>query len=267
MINFCRASIPVVEPEADRGIHRQYAIDHAAWLWHPDAAVDELFAARFTLGVDLPEAVCMRLHISADQRFEWFIDGRRMGMGPDRGDLDHWSFHSYDVDLPAGAHEIAADVWWLGGLAPVAQVTRRGGFVFAVEDAALAERFNTGVAPWRVRRIKNWSFARKAMQTYHVIGPQQTIDARQPRYGEPTEPKAVAPPVQDNTTGVMPDHWRLYPSPLPEMMHQPRPGAAVCAAGAGEPDEITPVREADTATERLSDWRALLEDGKPLTVP
>jgi len=267
MITAHRIALPVVEPEADRGIHRQYAIDHAAWLWHPDAAVDDIFVARFTLEVDLPEALHIRLHVSADQRFEWFIDGQRIGMGPDRGDLDHWSFHSYDIELPAGAHEIAADVWWLGELAPVAQHSGRGGFVFAAEDPALADRFNTGVAPWRVRRVQNWAFTTKPMHAYHVIGPQQTIDGTRPRHGEAVEPMTVAPPVNDSPTGVMIDHWRLYPSPLPDMLHQPGPGATPRAAGPGEPDDTTAVRASDTAEDRLRDWRALLEEGQPLTVP
>jgi len=267
MIHVQRTHIPVVEPEADRGIHRQYAIDYAAWLWHPEVAADELFAARFTLEVDLPEAMRVRLHISADQRFEWYIDGRRIGMGPDRGDLDHWSFHSYDVELPAGAHEIAADVWWLGEMAPVAQTSRRGGFVFAAEEAAPAERFNTGVAPWQVRRIANWAFAGKAMETCHIIGPQQTIDGRQPRYGAKIKPTIVAPPVKDNLYGEVSNHWRLYPSPLPDMMNQPRPGAVLHAAGSGEPDDTTPIRENDVADDRLRDWRALIDEDESLTVP
>ncbi len=267
MIAFQRIQVPVVQPEADRGVHPQYAIDAAAWLWHPQAAVDQTIALRFTLAVDLSEPLRVRLHLSADQRFEWSIDGQRIGMGPDRGDPDHWSFHSYDVELPAGAHEIAADVWWLGEMAPVAQMSLRGGFVLAVEDAALAERFNTGVAPWRVQRIGNWAFTRKPMQGYHVIGPAQTIDGREPRHDEPVTPVVVAPPVDGNFTGIIHDHWRLCPSPLPDMMSITRPPSLVRAAGEGVPGEHAAVTDADTAAPRLGPWQALLDHAEALTVP
>jgi len=272
MVQAQRVAIPVVKPHADRGILSQYALDRAAWVWHPDAVDGQLAVVRFTLAVDLPGELTTRVHLSADQRFEWFVDGQRIGMGPDRSDLAHWSFHSYDLALSAGRHEIVVVAWWLGGLAPVAQVGWRAGFVFAAQDAAMAEVFDTGRAPWRVQRSANQSFARKPMPgQYHVIGPQQTIDGARPAWGDAVEPVVVGPGVAGNGTGIMAEGWRLWPSALPGMVDEPRRAAAVRAAGVCEQGEadgpgLEPVAPTAGEDAALEPWLALV-DGGAVEVP
>ncbi len=269
-----RTLVPVATPESDRGIRRQYAIDDAAWLWHPHVAIDECAGLRFTLDVRVPAATQARLHLSADQRFEWFIGDARIGIGPDRSDVEHWSFHSYDVALDAGEHRIAAHVWWLGEMAPAAQRTWRGGFVFAAEDEPWTALFNTGTAPWRVQRITNWALARKAMSTYHVIGPQQTVDGRRPRFDPPVEPAVVRQPVKSNDFGILTPGWRTYPSPLPDMLAVPGGLGRVRAASGFEAPSPTEegaaprlVDESDMTPDRLAPWREMLENNAALEVP
>jgi len=265
-----RVATPEVQPEADRGIRPQYAIDHASWLWHPDLADREPAAVRFTLPVDLPEPLTTRVHLSADQRFEWYVDGQRMGMGPDRSDLANWSFHSYDLSLAAGPHELAVVVWWHGQLAPCAQVSDRGGFVFAADDRAVAERLDTGRAAWRVQRNGNWSFSRKPMHAYHVIGPEQTIDGRREPWGAAVEPRVVRGPIVGSVTGVMAGGWRLRPSPLPDMLDQPRGVGAVRAAGVLEAADTEGPGLAPVPAEAVEDgatafWHPLT-GGQPVEV-
>ena len=42
----------------------------------------------------------VRIHVSADERFELFLDGNRIARGPDRSDVEHWAYATYDLRLP-----------------------------------------------------------------------------------------------------------------------------------------------------------------------
>ena len=56
-------------------------------------------------------AQTVRVHVSADERYELFLDGARIGRGPERGHLERWFFETYDLDLSAGEHLLVARVW------------------------------------------------------------------------------------------------------------------------------------------------------------
>ena len=42
----------------------------------------------------------MRLRVSADERYELFLDGRRIGRGPERGTIEHWFYDSSTCRWP-----------------------------------------------------------------------------------------------------------------------------------------------------------------------
>ena len=71
------------------------------------------------------------VHVSADQRFVLHANGRRVGVGPARGDMHHWRFETFDLApfLHAGDNLLAATVWNFGTQAPSAQITDRTGFL------------------------------------------------------------------------------------------------------------------------------------------
>ncbi len=101
--------------EGNTGIKPLQPIDSAAWIWHPafanlsNAAHAEFFSAdwhepvllRFRKSFAATEAP-LRLHVSADERFELFLDGRRIARGPDRSDVEHWSYATYGHPPRAG---------------------------------------------------------------------------------------------------------------------------------------------------------------------
>jgi alpha-L-rhamnosidase len=72
------------------------------------------YRCRFTLD----HAATIRIHVSADERYELFLDGDRVGRGPERGEPRHWRFETYDLPLVAGKHVLVARVWSLGEHAP-----------------------------------------------------------------------------------------------------------------------------------------------------
>ena len=73
--------------------------------------------------------------VSADNRFILYVNGKRVGDGPARGDLTHWRYERFDLApyLQQGQNLITATVWNFGVFAPVAQMSDRTAFLLESE--------------------------------------------------------------------------------------------------------------------------------------
>ncbi len=266
-----RVNIPTVEPRGAANITVQYSLQNADWIWHPDCCDTRnshvlTFQCAFT--IEQPES--FRLHLSADQRYELFLDGELISRGPDRTDQWHWSFASYDIELPPGEHQLSALVWWLDDSMPAAQVSVDRGFIVGIEklagDAtALQQQMNTGAGGWQVAEQKGWSFSGSLQKVYHVIGPGMIIDATE--YHAPLEwqaPAVIQTALNDSVSGIVKPKWRLYPSPLPDQLWRQQYVGVMRASL----DHNNPCVEADD--EQASDlpqWNALLKKQATLVIP
>src|SRR5262249_12529317 len=118
------------DPFADRpenGFWATRGIWPCSWVVCPDTGDPPyLTAYRHTFLLDQPAQ--FRIHVSADERYDLFLDGERIGRGSERGSPDCWFFESYDLDLPPGEHMLVARVWSLGSQAPGAQMSVYPGF-------------------------------------------------------------------------------------------------------------------------------------------
>lgn len=142
----------------------------ARWVWLPGARHNRDAVLAFRLCLTLAEPTVLRLHVSADQRYELFCDGKRMGRGPHRGDLGHWFYETYDLDLAAGSHLLAARVWWFGGSgSPMAQMTGEPGFLVLAEGS-LAQQVSTGSGRWEVTTLDTYEAEASNVRGYHVVG-------------------------------------------------------------------------------------------------
>lgn len=118
------------------------------------------YVVAYRLQFNLSEAARIRVHLTADQRYRFFVDGNLEGEGPERGDLHCWYYQSYDLALAAGEHSFVALVWTLEpgvGIVPTAQMTLRHGFVLA-GDAPFSRLVSTGLASWECRRLEGVRF-------------------------------------------------------------------------------------------------------------
>ncbi len=119
--------LPAREHLGNSGILPLQPIDEAAWLWHPDCAKvpGAAHAEFFSTGWEEPVLLRFRnqfsatespkrIHVSADERFELFLDGQRIARGPDRSDVEHWAYATYELTLRPGAHKMEALVWSIG---------------------------------------------------------------------------------------------------------------------------------------------------------
>jgi alpha-L-rhamnosidase len=238
----------------------------ARWLTPPVGWETPLVLA-FRLVLDSPVALAARLHVSADERYELWCDGERVGGGPERGDEWHWAFESWDLRLAPGRHVLTARVWAFGRLAPWAQRSLGAGFLCAAEGDH-AVRFATGQAPWQVRRLDGWSFAdpSAAAGTGVGTGPSEQWDSAAwwdpaDAAGDPAwvEPKAGEPGNNGDHVLLSPRRL-LEPARLAPQAEAPLTGLVVAAADgqAGSACWTGPGSDAG--------WSALLA-GQALTIP
>jgi hypothetical protein len=258
----------------------------ARWVWHPAARPDEPTVLAFRLPIRLDEAEQVRLHVSADQRYELFLDGERLGRGPQRSDVEHWSFETYDVELTPGPHLLAARVWWLPrDGAPMAQMTAEPGFLVLAEGE-LAEDLSTGAAPWEVIAID--AYAREPlpeMRTYHVVGWSFALDGDRFPWGWKTDPAASGawvpavgdriPVGGDSNPYYDVDGSRMYrgvhhlhPAALPAMMEETRHAGRVrhVEMGDGDIHFQSLVKAAQHHPERVEEWQQVLNGTGSLAI-
>ena len=99
------------------------------------------------------------VHVTADNRYQLYVNGERISVGPARGDLNHWRYETVDLapHLKAGKNVLAAVVWNYASDAPEAQITNETGFLLQGDGAA--ERIvDTGKA-WKGIADKAFSAA------------------------------------------------------------------------------------------------------------
>ena len=261
------------------GITPQQPIDDAAWIWHPDLAQnvkdrEPFFSGgwsgpeflRFTRefdGADTP----LVFHVSADERFELFLDGHRIARGPDRADVQHWSYASYEAQLAPGRHRFEALVWRVGPLAPMAQLTFRGGFIFKAEGAYDA-RLTTGKAAWEVQKLEGLSFTTPGDGIFGVGG-QMTVRGCGPQWktGPSAKAMVVRGPLRASTFGEAQPGWALYPTILPDQIDREVLAGRAVALGRGVPGRNDPISAEHAKDAGLPRWQALVDGKGEVTIP
>ncbi|MGC9348778.1 MAG: alpha-L-rhamnosidase [Anaerolineae bacterium] len=246
----------------------------ASWISHPacsSAPSVTAYRRRFTLDED----EMMRVHVTADERYMLYLDGERVGRGPERGDRRNWFFESYDLALGSGQHVLVAIVWALGDEAPLAQFSVRPGFLLAADEDRWHGEITTGVAPWETTEVGGITlFADRlrfgAGANFDVNGATFNWGVRHGEGGgwiEPeVGPRGVSRGGYDHHGTVGPDQW-LRPAILPPMVDKPWEEGVVRYVTSQSLDTyMRPTSATDIAVEH-QDWHRLLRDGTPLTIP
>jgi alpha-L-rhamnosidase len=159
----------------------------AKWISVPNAPATEYGVYHFRHTVELPSKPArFVIHVTADQRYRLFVNGKSVAWGPARGDLFHWRYETLDIApfLDAGKNVLAAEVWNFGDLAPEAQVTLQTGFLLQGDTAD--ERVADTGARWkclRNRAYKPIEFSNADMHGYYVVGPGDRVTAAEYPWG------------------------------------------------------------------------------------
>ncbi len=170
----------------------------AKWVQTPFPAptsTQVAFRCQFTIA----EACSTRVHISADERYQLFLDGKPLGRGPDLGDQENWYYDSYQLSFAAGAHVLVARVLMLGEHRPTPQISLAHGLLLCTDPASpLLPLLATGVAPWTCKLLTGVTIGGHVW-SLQATGPM-TLDAHDFPWGYETgegDDWVEAIPLQD----------------------------------------------------------------------
>ena len=166
------------------------------------------------------------VHVSADNQFILYVNGREAGRGPSRGDLAHWRYETYDIVqmLHAGKNTLAAIVWNFGKHGAIAQISDRTGFL--LHGAGEAERSADTNATWAVEIEKGIETVRPKVKGYYAAEPGLRIDgekfdwdasrAEEPRTGNWTKAVTLGRGALREERDA-PNSWQLMSDALPAL--------------------------------------------------
>ena len=234
---------------------------------------DAPFVAAYRLVFTLEAASTLRLHVSADERYDLFCDGVRLGRGPERGDAAHWFYETYELALDAGEHRIAAKVWSFGSQAPYSQMSVRHGFILGAEGAFLP-LVGTGLAAWECKRVGGCETI--PVELTWAAGAKLKIDGAAYPWGCEqglgegwTAAQILHPGVNSATRNEWPARHRLRPASLP-----PQIDVSVGALTVRQVDDTplaatqtTPVLASRSSQKAMAAWQELLNQSAPVVLP
>lgn len=221
----------------------------AQWIAVPDSPAFDYGVYHFRRTFDLAaRPASFPVRVTADNRYVLYVNGRRVGLGPARGDLNHWRYETYDIaaNLSAGRNVLAAVVWNAGADAPIAQATNRTGFLLGGP-----KEVETG-PQWKCIRDEAYApvDARGKVYGYYAAGPTDRVDgARYPWGWERPDfddsawktPVAIGPGAPRDMRDA-PVRWMLVPRSIPAEERNPEKPARVRGA------EVKQVPPNSTAT-------------------
>jgi alpha-L-rhamnosidase len=152
----------------------------ASWIAHPTAPAREPGVFHFRKTIHLTsKPVSFPVQVSADNHFQLFVNGVRIGEGPAKGDLAHWHYESFDLasTLHAGDNVIAATVFNFGIYAPLAVISERTGFL--MQGNTVAEAAVNTDETWQVEQEAGQSFIprpRNGFMFYWAADPGEKLD-------------------------------------------------------------------------------------------
>ena len=247
---------------------REQGLWPAYWIGCKETALP--LVAAFRLPFHLDHDASFRIHVSADERYELYLDGQLAGRGPERGDPFHWFYESFQINLPAGDHLFAARVWALGEQAAEYQMSVQPGFLLAAEGE-LNEQLSTGLAPWQGRRLPGIEFINPSPAHWRdwrtrLVGLTYPQDAD--LWQLPAEPSAdwqIAPRTEQAMSRLV--NWsfyhqhRLVPATLPAMLDEPvQVGTVRHLEEVERWDTLSlPVKSANHLPWEAQRWQLLLE--------
>lgn len=201
----------------------------ASWIAVPGEPANGYGVYLFRKNVELSaKPASFVIHVSADNRYKLFVNGKLVSLGPARGDLTHWNFETVDIAsyLKAGKNSIAAKVWNEAEWRPEAQITWRTGFI--LQGATAAEQVVNTNDSWKCIRDNSYKPIKISLPAYYVAGPGEQIDMHTHiRNWEETNYndnlwKNAQPVFQGSPKNIMGgygtiDGWMLTPSGIPQM--------------------------------------------------
>jgi len=254
--------LPAVRPWTARWIFVPGASPTAYGVYH--------FRRRFHLDARPASFV---VHVSGDNRYQLYANGKSVASGPARGDLFHWRYETVDLApfLRAGDNALAVVVWNFGPETPEAQVTNQTAFLLQ-GDGAEEKAADTGPG-WKCLRDEAYEMLpldrAEIRHQYYVAGPGDKVKAARYPWGwETTEfddsawkPPVVGPPASSRDAFDAPSRWMLVPRSIPAMDEHPERLERVRRASGVTPPAAFPRTPAPFTVPARTSARLLLDQG------
>lgn len=199
-----------------------YAAQAARWITAPGAPRHDFTVVHFRRAFDMAVApASFVVKVSGDNRYQLFVNGKRVAWGPARGDLRHWRRETVEIApyLHAGRNVLAAVVWNFGELAPMAQISNETGFLLQGDRAV-----ETG-KEWKCAVDPSYSPipVGNSVSGYSAVGPGERVDAATYPWGWQDEnfddsawrPAVTLDPAADRGARDSHSPWMLVDRPIP----------------------------------------------------
>ena len=153
---------------------------NAKWIEDPSWDRQSCHVCAFRRCFTLANARTVRVHLSGDQRYTLFLDGKKIGFGPERGDHSNWFYQTHDLRLSSGEHRIVAVVTWTAvdqGLSHLGHFGHKPSFILHAEGAD-ESLFSTGIADWQVLTLHGITFTPAQSFAFCGVGGRTNIEAK-----------------------------------------------------------------------------------------
>jgi len=157
----------------------------APWISYPTASVTNYGVYHFRKAImfdELPEKLV--IHVSADNRYHLFINGKRVCYGPAKGDLKTYKYDFIDIApfLTKGENVVAALVYNAGKDKPMALLSAQTAFFLKSEDEQFSELNTDG--SWLTYKNPAYKpisyyemlFRERWFYGYYACGPGDNVD-------------------------------------------------------------------------------------------
>jgi alpha-L-rhamnosidase len=126
------------------------------------------------------------IHVSADNRYQLFVNGTLVSRGPARGELQNWQYETIDIaqHLTKGSNTIAAKVFNFGSYRPSQHFSHQTAFILQ-SDAPEHADINTNNS-WKVFRNQAYtplSVSGDHVRGYYTVGPCDSVDGKNYPWG------------------------------------------------------------------------------------
>lgn len=165
------------------------------------------------------------IHVSADNRYKLYVNGKEVSVGPARGDIYNWNFETVDIApwLQNGKNTLAAIVWNYAERKPVAQISfNQTGLIVQgnTEKEAIVNTNNS----WLCSVNKAYSPLNVQVPGYYVAGPGEKMKVSLYPWGweqmdfDDSLWQKAQPGIEGAIKGARDYPGRLLvPSPIPPM--------------------------------------------------
>lgn len=167
------------------------------------------------------------VHVSGDNRYKLFVNGKFVCLGPARGDVRHWYFETIDLApfLRSGTNTLAAVVWNFGEkYSPMAQMSLRTGFI--LQGNSEIERVADTDKSWKGTRNPAYSPVVAPFYTFLWTGAGEKIEGDKYPWGWETEniddgnwkeAVEISPGLFGGMFYNWIENWQLTPRTIPAM--------------------------------------------------